>query len=300
LVDAVDRVDLVRWDENVVVRKAKKGAGLHATRVCTDDITILFNGMATRAIDARLMANLILPLQILTRVWQLLFSIDVRQSSMNSVASMMNTLTPLNPLRWYTTSSLPPNTAQNPIVPLGIQPELLLMFKAITANASLSWVMVSQAVITDLLNIMSFSEAEDDVWRFCHAVVKLLLWEEALGLVRKLHARNKYWSHGGELDLGSPYSWDALLGLKPGKQTPLSLRVTDETRWVLLSHGVMIPLQMINRYYFNTLSLPELQNDDIPSGLEQANARSPWCQGVLKKFHNMKEMSTCTWADLGN
>jgi hypothetical protein len=49
------------------------------------------------------------------------------------------------------------------IVPLGIQPELLLMFHTITVNASLSWVMVSQAVITDLLNIMSFEEAKDDV-----------------------------------------------------------------------------------------------------------------------------------------
>lgn len=82
---------------------------------------------------------------------------------MNSVARTMNTLTPLNHLHRYTTSSLPPNTAQNPIVPLGIQPELLFMFKAITVDASLSWVMVSQAVITDLLNIMSFKEAEDEV-----------------------------------------------------------------------------------------------------------------------------------------
>lgn len=76
---------------------------------------------------------------------------------------MMNTLTPLNHLRRYTTSSLPPNTAQNPIVPLGIHPELLFIFKAITANASLGWLMVSQAVNTDFLNIMSFKEAEDNV-----------------------------------------------------------------------------------------------------------------------------------------
>ena len=82
---------------------------------------------------------------------------------MNSVARMMNTLTPLNHLCRCTTSRLPPNTAQNLIVPLGIQPELLFMFNAITANASLSWVMVSQAVIADLLNIMSFKEAKDDV-----------------------------------------------------------------------------------------------------------------------------------------
>jgi hypothetical protein len=91
-------------------------------------------------------------------------STDVQESFMNCVARMMNTLTPLNHLRRYTTSRLPPNTAQPSFhLPLGIQPELLLIFHTITVNASLSWVMVSQAVITDLLNIMSFEEAKDDV-----------------------------------------------------------------------------------------------------------------------------------------
>jgi hypothetical protein len=32
------------------------------------------------------------------------------------------------------------------------------------------------------------------------------------------------------LTLVQPYSWDALLSLKLEKQTPLSLRVTDEIR----------------------------------------------------------------------
>jgi hypothetical protein len=108
-------------------------------------------------------------------------------------------------------SKTPPKHGSKPMVSPGIQPELLIVHvEWYHCQYQLKMAHGQSGRDHRLAEHHELQGGRGRCMTYLSCCSQIAALGRSSGLVRKLHAKNKYWSHGGELDLGSTL----LLGIR--------------------------------------------------------------------------------------